>query len=112
MAIIPDGREAVTEIKVAAFNDKISLVLAKPRTGRTHQIRVHLKAIGAPVLGDEIYGKRDAFERHLLHAYQLKFTHPITGTPLQIIAPIPEDMKFWMQKLCGPSLCSAALREC
>jgi 23S rRNA pseudouridine1911/1915/1917 synthase len=108
MAALPDGREAITEIQTAAFNDKFSLVLAKPRTGRTHQIRVHLKHIHCPIVGDPIYGKADA-ERPLLHAYRLIFDHPITGSPLRLVAPIPADVKHWMQKLCGPSLCSPAL---
>ncbi len=112
MAPLPDGREAITEIQTAAFNDEISLVLAKPRTGRTHQIRVHLKYLGCPVLGDPLYGKRDSCERLLLHAYRLSFDHPITGSPLRLIAPIPPDMKFWIQKLCGPSLCASAISSC
>lgn len=106
MAVLPDGRQAITEIQVAAFNDKISLVLAKPKTGRTHQIRVHLKHIGAPVIGDALYGKADLHNRQLLHAYRLSFQHPITGAPICLIAPIPNDMKEWLQKLCGPSLCA------
>jgi 23S rRNA pseudouridine1911/1915/1917 synthase len=109
MAALPDGREAITEIQVAAFNEKCSLVLAKPQTGRTHQIRVHLKHIGCPVLGDSIYGKKDGHERHLLHAYRLKFDHPITASPIRLIAPIPQDMLLWLQKLCGPSLCAPVL---
>lgn len=109
MAVLPDGREAVTEIQVAACNDKTSLVLAKPRTGRTHQIRIHLKHIGSPILGDPIYGQRDSHPRPLLHAYRLSFDHPITGSPIRLIAPIPQDMLQWMQKLCGPSLCAPAL---
>ncbi len=109
MTVLPDGREAITEIHVAACNDKISLVLAKPRTGRTHQIRVHLKHIGCPVVGDTLYGKADPQYRHLLHAYRLCFEHPITGAPIRLIAPIPEDMKHWLQKLCGPSLCAPIL---
>ncbi len=111
MAAIPDGREAITEIQVAACNDKMSLVLAKPRTGRTHQIRVHLKHIGSPVLGDALYGKRENHERHLLHAYRLSFDHPITKAPMRLVAPIPQDMKLLMQKLCGPSLCAPALHS-
>jgi 23S rRNA pseudouridine1911/1915/1917 synthase len=110
MAALPDGREAITEIQVAACNDKISLVLARPRTGRTHQIRVHLKHVGAPILGDPIYGIKEAHDRPLLHAYRLSFDHPITGSPLRFTAPIPEDMKQWLQKLCGPTLCAAAIR--
>ena len=109
MAALPDGREAITEIQVAAFNDKASLVVAKPRTGRTHQIRVHLKHIGSPVINDPLYGKGASTERILLHAYRLSFDHPITGAPIQLIAPIPIDMKVWLQKLCGPSLCAPVL---
>jgi 23S rRNA pseudouridine1911/1915/1917 synthase len=110
MTVLPDGREAITEIQTVAFNEKTSLVLAKPKTGRTHQIRVHLKHVGTPVLGDSLYGKREGLSRHLLHAYRLQFDHPVTGLPLKLIAPIPEDMLLWLQKLCGPSLCAPALR--
>ncbi len=106
MAVLPDGREAITEVKPVAFNDKISLILAKPRTGRTHQIRVHLKHIGCPILGDPIYGSKEAAHRPLLHAYRLSFDHPITSSPIRLVAPIPQDMALWMQKLCGPSLCA------
>lgn len=109
MAVLSDGREAITEIQVAACNDKMSLVLAKPRTGRTHQIRVHFKHIGCPIIGDPIYGKKDLHDRQLLHAYRLSFEHPITGIPIRLMAPIPQDMKVWLQKLCGPSLCATAL---
>lgn len=109
MAALPDGREAITEIQVVACNDKASLVLAKPKTGRTHQIRVHLKHIGCPVIGDALYGKEDPQYRQLLHAYRLSFEHPITGDLVRLSAPIPSDMKLWLQKLCGPSLCATAL---
>ena len=60
MTIMPDGKEAITDIQTLAFNDKLSFVLAKPKTGRTHQIRVHLKHAGAPVLGDSVYGSSKA----------------------------------------------------
>jgi 23S rRNA pseudouridine1911/1915/1917 synthase len=109
MTVLPDGREAITEFQVAAFNEKNSLVLVKPRTGRTHQIRVHLKHLGCPVVGDALYGrKNDAGQpaRQLLHAYRLVFDHPITGLPMRLNAPIPEDMRDWMRRLCGPSLCA------
>jgi len=109
MTALPDGREAITEIQIAACNDKASLVLAKPRTGRTHQIRVHLKHMGCPIIGDALYGKGDQHHRQLLHAYRLTFEHPITGSILRLVAPIPEDMKLWLQKLCGPSLCAPVL---
>lgn len=100
MTALPDGREAVTEIQVAATNDRFSLILARPKTGRTHQIRVHLKHVGAPVVGDRLYGNASEAERHLLHAYRLVLEHPITGAILRITAPIPQDMRKWMEKLC------------
>jgi len=111
MAVLPDGREAITEVQVAAFNEKASLVLLKPKTGRTHQIRVHMKHIGCPILGDPIYGRKDSHgpQRQLLHAYRLEFDHPITGSSMRITAPIPEDLKNWMKSLCGPTLCASSL---
>ena len=114
MAVISDGKEAVTEIQTAAFNDQLSLVLVKPKTGRTHQIRVHLKHISCPILGDLIYGSERANkslkpDRQLLHAYRLSFPHPITEMPIKLSAPIPDDFKLWMRRLCGPTLCAPAL---
>jgi 23S rRNA pseudouridine1911/1915/1917 synthase len=110
MAVIPDGRQAITEVRLLAFNEKQSLVLALPKTGRTHQIRVHLKQIGCPIVGDPIYGRSEGANdsRLLLHAYRLSFTHPITGVPLRLTAPIPNDLKSSMRNLCGPSLCEPA----
>ncbi len=105
MAVLEDrGREAITSIQVLAFNERLSLVLAKPKTGRTHQIRVHLKHIGCPILGDPVYGSEKAnhnlhAERLLLHAHCLQLEHPITKEPLSITAPIPEDLQHWISKL-------------
>lgn len=103
MAVLKEGREAITTVKTMAHNDQISLVHLRPKTGRTHQIRVHLRHIGCPILGDPIYGSDKANVSHrparlLLHAYQLGFNHPITKEPLTITAPIPEDFKPWIQK--------------
>ncbi|MBM3184582.1 MAG: RluA family pseudouridine synthase, partial [Chlamydiae bacterium] len=114
MAVLTDGREAVSDLQLLAFNDLLSLVLVRPLTGRTHQIRVHLKHIGCPILGDSTYGSaklKETFDtqRPLLHAYRLDFEHPITKIPVKLSAPIPEDFKTWMQRLCGPSLCASAL---
>lgn len=110
MAVIPDGREAVTDVRIVAFGQNMTLALLKPKTGRTHQIRVHLKHLGAPILGDSVYGSsKSAAHRQMLHAYKLSFTHPITNEPMNLCAPIPSDMKHWMQQLCGPSLCQAEL---
>lgn len=114
MTVLADGKEAISAVQTLAFNDQISLVLIRPKTGRTHQIRVHLKHIGCPIVGDPIYGSSKANqlycpERLLLHAYRLNFNHPITKVPLCFTAPIPEDFKPWMQKLCGPQLCAPIL---
>ena len=100
MTIREDGKEAITDIEVLNYKDNISLVLAKPKTGRTHQIRVHLKDIKTPVIGDKIYGNSTVnnklkIDRHLLHAYKIKFIHPITNCSMELTAPIPSDfLKF------------------
>ncbi|HSX14253.1 MAG TPA: RluA family pseudouridine synthase [Chlamydiales bacterium] len=102
MAVIEKGREAITHVETMGYNEQISLVRLKPKTGRTHQIRVHLKHIGCPILGDSIYGSEKSLiqpERLLLHAYQLQFQHPITKAPLHLSAPIPDDFKKWIQKV-------------
>ena len=86
-----DGREAVTDWLVLAPLPVGTLVQCTLHTGRTHQIRVHMKHLGHPVLGDEVYGKRAGFARQLLHAWKLGFAHPRTGLPLDFTAPIPPD---------------------
>lgn len=89
-----------------------SLVAAHPRTGRTHQIRVHLQAAGLPIVGDRVYGPRGALkeplpegappmERPALHARRLAFDHPVTGERLSFEAPYPEDMERLLAFLRG-----------
>ena len=85
------GREAVTDWLVLAELPCGTLVQCTLHTGRTHQIRVHMKYLGHPVLGDEVYGKRGKFSRQMLHAWKLGFAHPRTGNPLDFTAPIPPD---------------------
>ena len=88
----PPGKPAVTHIRTLSFDGKISTVLARIETGRTHQIRVHLKHRRTPILGDETYGnidwnrkfsremkKEPISNRPLLHAYEVEFIHPFTG---------------------------------
>ncbi len=95
MTVIDTGKEAISDIQILAYNEKIALVLIKPKTGRTHQIRVHLKHLNAPVLGDAVYGNTSSFDvkRQLLHAFRLEFEHPITKDKMELVAPIPDDMK-------------------
>lgn len=87
----PSGRDAVTDYEVLASREGWSLVACMPRTGRTHQIRVHLTHLGHPIAGDPFYGRREHFARHLLHAWRLEFEHPSSGELLRFEAPIPAD---------------------
>jgi len=88
------GREAVTEYRLLSSAGGRSLIECKPRTGRTHQIRVHLKHLGCPILGDPLYGKRGDFPRHMLHAWKLQFFHPADRRPLTFEAPPPPEFRI------------------
>lgn len=104
MKVDENGKEAITEIKVINSNEKLSLVLLTPQTGRTHQIRVHLKHINAPVLGDVIYGNKNFNDNYkvysqLLHAHILEFLHPITNEFMKIIAPLNDEFKKFIKIL-------------
>jgi len=96
MAVCPvgRGREAVTEYRLLDSARGISLVECRPRTGRTHQIRVHLKHLGCPVLGDPLYGRRGSFSRHMLHAWKLEFRHPVGGRLLAFEAAPPPEFRI------------------
>ena len=99
MAITAVGsREARTHFKVLERYARHTLLLIQLETGRTHQIRLHLKAIGHPVMGDPVYGSGNVFKRvplnrQFLHACQLSFTHPFTGKPINLEAPLPADLQ-------------------
>jgi 23S rRNA pseudouridine1911/1915/1917 synthase len=99
MAITSTGsREARTHFRVLQRFPQHTLLLLQLETGRTHQIRVHLKAIGHPVVGDPVYGststrKKVSLQRQFLHAYQLVFIHPTTGEVLELEAPLPLDLQ-------------------
>src|SRR6266851_7897457 len=99
MAITAVGsREARTHFRVLQRFARHTLLLLELETGRTHQIRVHLKAIGHPIVGDPVYGsgskiRGSTLKRQFLHAYQLKFTHPTTGTAINLEAPLPQDLQ-------------------
>ena len=91
-------KQAITEFKVLSRSRDVSLLEVHIITGRTHQIRSHMKYIGHPVLGDVAYGGSDhlkdiKFTRQMLHSYRVKFTHPTTSKPIELVAPLPEDMK-------------------
>jgi len=99
VAVTSGGAPARTDFRTLAAGADFALVEACPETGRTHQIRVHLAGAGHPLLGDRLYGgtdqlemsgQRALFRRHLLHAWQLDFQHPVDGRML-ISAPLPED---------------------
>jgi 23S rRNA pseudouridine1911/1915/1917 synthase len=92
------GRRAETEVEVKERLRRSALVEARPRTGRTHQIRVHLAAIGHPILGDRAYGGagQDATALHLdrpfLHSWWIGFAHPITGERIELEDSLPPDL--------------------
>jgi 23S rRNA pseudouridine1911/1915/1917 synthase len=93
MAVLEKGRAraARTTWRVLQELGSAAVVECTLHTGRTHQIRVHLKHIGHPLLGDAVYGKRGGFERQMLHAWQLGFAHPRTGVNVACVAPVPAD---------------------
>ncbi len=102
--IVPEGKEAVTKYKVYKYYKDYSVVELYPETGRTHQIRVHLKYINHPIVGDFLYaGRKTARDdrtwapRVMLHAWKISFTHPKTGETVALEAPIPDDMKRIIQ---------------
>jgi 23S rRNA pseudouridine1911/1915/1917 synthase len=92
------GKPAETAFEVKERFEKATLLEAAPRTGRTHQIRVHLAAIGHPILGDGAYGgggddaKELGLARPFLHAWKLVFEHPITGDEIEAEDPLPQDL--------------------
>jgi 23S rRNA pseudouridine1911/1915/1917 synthase len=112
MRIVAAGKPAITEFRVLKRFDEVTVLEVRPLTGRTHQIRVHLSAIGHPVVGDDLYGPGFAWpdfvwtvrlrrpmageavrsRRSLgLHAWHMKLAHPITGERLELVAPIPVE---------------------
>lgn len=86
------GKRSITHVAPLEATPLGSLVTVQLETGRTHQIRVHLSAIGHPLAGDWLYGERNA-SRPMLHAAELEMTHPLTNEPLRVAAPVPEDLR-------------------
>ncbi len=107
----PKGREAVTLWEVLKrYPSRATLLKIFLETGRTHQIRVHFSAIGHPVVGDEVYGRKtgadhplypvlQSVKRQMLHAWRIGFTHPGTGEFREFTAPVPKDMECVIEKL-------------
>lgn len=111
MAVQARGRAATTRYEVLEQFARVALVRAHPETGRTHQIRVHLAAIGHPVVADALYarghpGQAELIDRQALHAEAIAFRHPGTGEPVRLTAPLAADFAAALDALRGKSLTS------
>jgi len=108
------GRSALTQWRVLEQFKEVTLLELFPKTGRTHQIRVHLASIGHPVLGDPLYGRKgksraiekpllrecvETLGRQALHAHRLGFIHPQTGERVEFLSPLPQDMQRVLESL-------------
>jgi 23S rRNA pseudouridine955/2504/2580 synthase len=104
VAVDAAGKAAHTVFRLLARWPNMSLLEAQLKTGRTHQIRVHLAHLGFPILGDEKYGdfehnrqlKREGLKRMALHAWRMAFRHPINAAPMEMIAPLPANLVTWI----------------
>lgn len=98
-------REARTRFTLERTFEGYSLLRLRLDTGRTHQIRVHLRSIGHPVAGDPEYGTAGllGLERQFLHATRLAFPHPVTGEPVEVCSPLPEDLRETLERLSSPA---------
>ena len=102
MAVVPDGRPAVTDFEVVARYRGYTHLRCRLHTGRTHQIRVHLAYKGHPVLGDPVYGRKIpdlGQSTQCLHAKELTFLHPRTGEPITVTCPLPDYFQEVLGKL-------------
>ena len=98
--ITENGKIAITNYEVIDSVQGFSLVDVGIETGRTHQIRVHMKSLNHPILGDEVYGSSsDLIKRQMLHSYYLKFNHPITGKEMVVLGEMKEDFKDVAKRL-------------
>jgi len=108
------GREAITRWKRVENLDRFTLLEIYPRTGRTHQIRVHFSSIGHPIFGDPVYGRKGecrpvrdpglqqclkGMNRLALHAHRLGLSHPRTGERVEFLSPMPRDIEEWLECL-------------
>ncbi len=100
MEIAASGRYAKTDFKVLKKFKDYTYLEVYPKTGRTHQIRLHLAKIGYPILGDKTYGlKEPLISRQMLHAYSISFLHPVKKKPFHVTAPLPTDFKEILKSL-------------
>ena len=95
-----DGLPSQSEYETLSHNDRFSFLRLLPRTGRTHQLRLHMAALGYPLAGDWLYGTedRELIERPALHSYELWFSHPISGEPMHFTADLPDDMRRLLER--------------
>lgn len=107
----PPGKPAFTHVRTLAFDGKVSAALVRIETGRTHQIRVHLRHRHTPIVGDETYGnvewnrkylRSHGVRRPLLHAYETEFKHPFTGEKVLLTAPVPADIAGVLTRMSNP----------
>ncbi len=102
MAVLRDGKEAVTEFQVREYYGERALLDVFPHTGRTHQIRVHLAFINCPIVGDNVYGyrkQRIKMNRIFLHAYRIAFEHPLSHEHMIFEVPLPNSLQNILEKL-------------
>ena len=100
MAVVQDGRESVTWYETVRIFDGYTLLRVTPKTGRTHQVRVHMAAIGYPVVGDSVYGRRNnCLARHFLHAAYLRFRHPASKDEIEVNSQLPGELAGFLNSL-------------
>jgi 23S rRNA pseudouridine1911/1915/1917 synthase len=102
-AVRAGGKPAKTHYRVLASWAEAALLEVELETGRTHQIRVHLAAIGHPVVGDRTYGVPSPEGRMFLHAWRVSLLHPVTGEQIELTAPLPEDLRRRLEDLGPPT---------
>ena len=97
-----EGKEsefAHTRYRVLERHNGISVVECEPVTGRTHQLRVHFSSLGHPLVGDDLYGGGRAMPRQALHAGIMRFVHPFSGEKVELVAPLPQDMRDYLKEI-------------
>ena len=104
-AVVAEGRDSITHYETLEAFSSASLLKVSLETGRTHQIRVHMAAHRHPIVGDSLYGadptlaERLGLERQWLHAVELGFAHPVSGKPVHVVGPYPEDLRVALERL-------------